>query len=112
MAAWTIAKSRMDEGPGRTGIAVCNAIAFQSETTSARASPAQLRHMHTIRLVSCNDLFIVDFLAICDLLFGQQEPSESRFGRNVGLATDASNDAATPSVVSSNQKVVMLRVRV
>src|SRR5262245_36443185 len=90
-----MAKSSIAVGPGRAGIVVCTAIAFQSETTSAKARLAQLRHMHTIRHVSTNNLFIVDFLCICDLLFGQQEPSKSKFGPSVGLATDASTPVSS-----------------
>src|SRR5215831_4222494 len=48
IAACTMARSRIDVGPGRTGTAVCVVIAFQSATTSAWAGTAQIKHTKTI----------------------------------------------------------------
>src|SRR5215468_11967949 len=48
IAACTMARSRIDVGPGRTSTAVCVVIAFQSATTSAWAGAAQIKHTKTI----------------------------------------------------------------
>src|SRR4029077_13284302 len=58
--------------------------------------------MHTIKLASPNNLFIVDFLCIATSFLVSKNPSETKFGPDLGLATDASNDATTP--VSSGFK--------
>src|SRR5262245_8807155 len=77
MAMWTMAKSRIDDGPGRGGTeaaTACPAMMFQSDTTSvaALAVTGPISSVHTVAAASFwNGLMsLASWLTSRDLRFG------------------------------------------
>src|SRR5215470_17366368 len=73
-----MARSRIEDGPGRAGTEYCVAVSFQSVTTSARAATDRIRHCKTARDTSLLKLiigFLLQVVRLLSLLLRMKETS-------------------------------------